>query len=86
MAKARWCAIMLVGGGKEWMFEAPRQDTPNTHGTGCTLATAIACGVALEMDLPTAVKRAHAYGPGGNPRRAPRSARQAATGLGSAQL
>jgi len=52
---------MLMGGGKEWVFESPRQDTPHTHGTGCTLATAIACGLALEMDLPGAVKRAHAY-------------------------
>jgi hydroxymethylpyrimidine/phosphomethylpyrimidine kinase len=52
---------VLMGGGKEWVFESPRQDTPNTHGTGCTLATAIACGLALEMDLPGAVKRAHAY-------------------------
>jgi hydroxymethylpyrimidine/phosphomethylpyrimidine kinase len=52
---------VLMGAGKEWVFESPRQDTPNTHGTGCTLATAIACGLALEMDLPGAVKRAHAY-------------------------
>jgi hydroxymethylpyrimidine/phosphomethylpyrimidine kinase len=52
---------VLMGGGKEWVFESPRQDTANTHGTGCTLATAIACGLALEMDLPGAVKRAHAY-------------------------
>jgi len=42
-------------------FEAPRQDTRNTHGTGCTLATAIACGVAQEFDLVEATRRAHAY-------------------------
>ncbi|HKY17420.1 MAG TPA: bifunctional hydroxymethylpyrimidine kinase/phosphomethylpyrimidine kinase, partial [Rhizomicrobium sp.] len=42
-------------------FEAPRQDTPHTHGTGCTLATAIACGLAQKMPLKDAVARAHAY-------------------------
>jgi hydroxymethylpyrimidine/phosphomethylpyrimidine kinase len=52
---------VLMGGGKEWVFESPRQDTVDTHGTGCTLATAIACGLALEMDLPGAVERAHSY-------------------------
>lgn len=52
---------VLTGGGKEWVFESPRQESPNTHGTGCTLSTAIACGLALELDLPQAVKRAHEF-------------------------
>ena len=42
-------------------FEAARQDTAHTHGTGCTLATAIACGLAQQMPLMQAVARAHAY-------------------------
>jgi len=42
-------------------FEAPRQDTRHTHGTGCTLATAIACGLAQKLPLKEAVTRAHAY-------------------------
>ena len=52
---------VLAGAGKEWIFKSPRQLTTNTHGTGYTLATAIACGLALEMDLPGAVKRAHDF-------------------------
>jgi hydroxymethylpyrimidine/phosphomethylpyrimidine kinase len=42
-------------------FEAPRQATTHLHGTGCTLATAIACGLAQQMPLKDAVARAHAY-------------------------
>jgi hydroxymethylpyrimidine/phosphomethylpyrimidine kinase len=42
-------------------FEAPRQDTRHTHGTGCTMATAIACGLAQKLPLRDAVARAHAY-------------------------
>jgi hydroxymethylpyrimidine/phosphomethylpyrimidine kinase len=42
-------------------FDAPRQDTRHTHGTGCTLATAIACGLAQGHSLVDSVGRAHAY-------------------------
>lgn len=42
-------------------FEAPRQETTHTHGTGCTLATAIACGLAQKRTLRDAVARAHTY-------------------------
>lgn len=52
----------VLWSGDEFMsFEAPRQETPHTHGTGCTLATAIACGLAQQMSLKDAVARAHAY-------------------------
>jgi hydroxymethylpyrimidine/phosphomethylpyrimidine kinase len=47
--------------GIQTVFAAPRQATRHTHGTGCTLATAIACGLAEGMNLPAAVARAHAY-------------------------
>jgi hydroxymethylpyrimidine/phosphomethylpyrimidine kinase len=52
---------MLWSGGDFIAFDAPRQDTPHTHGTGCTLATAIACGLALGHSLPDAVRRAHTF-------------------------
>ena len=52
---------VLWSGGEFVELEAPRQDTPHTHGTGCTMATAIACGLAQGMVLKDAVVRAHRY-------------------------
>lgn len=54
---------MLADGltGEVLVLEAPRIATPHTHGTGCTLATAIACGLAEGLALAPAVRRAHAY-------------------------
>jgi hydroxymethylpyrimidine/phosphomethylpyrimidine kinase len=52
---------ILWSGGEFIPFEAPRQQTRHTHGTGCTLATAIACGLAQGRDLREAVARAHVY-------------------------
>jgi hydroxymethylpyrimidine/phosphomethylpyrimidine kinase len=52
---------VLWSGGEFIDFEAPRQDTRHTHGTGCTLATAIACGLAQGLALKDAVTRAHAF-------------------------
>jgi len=43
------------------VFEDTRIDTPHTHGTGCTLASAIAVGLAQKMTLRDAVVRARAY-------------------------
>jgi hydroxymethylpyrimidine/phosphomethylpyrimidine kinase len=42
-------------------FESPRVETRSTHGTGCTLASAIATGLAQGLDLVTAIRRARAY-------------------------
>ncbi len=42
-------------------FTAPRIDTRNSHGTGCTLSTAIACGLAEGLSLPEAVERAKRF-------------------------
>ena len=42
-------------------FSAPRIDSKHTHGTGCTLASAIAAGLAQGMGLRGAVVRARAY-------------------------
>jgi hydroxymethylpyrimidine/phosphomethylpyrimidine kinase len=52
---------VLWSGGEFLPFEAPRQDTVHTHGTGCTLATAIACGLAKGQSLSDAVGRAHSF-------------------------
>ena len=43
-----------------WM-DAPRIDSANTHGTGCTLSSAIAAHLALGLDLPGAVMAARGY-------------------------
>ena len=42
-------------------FTAPRIETKNTHGTGCTLSTAIACGLAEGLSIPEAVKKAKIF-------------------------
>ena len=45
----------------ETVFEGERIDTRHTHGTGCTLASACAAGLAQRMSLESAVARAWAY-------------------------
>ena len=45
----------------ETLFEGPRIDTRHTHGTGCTLASACATGLAQGLPLTDAVARAWAY-------------------------
>lgn len=52
---------VLWTGGAFIDFDAPRQNTPHTHGTGCTMATAIACGLAQGRDVTDAVGRAHMF-------------------------
>ena len=42
-------------------FTAPRIATPNTHGTGCTFASAVAAGLARGMSAPDAVAQAKRY-------------------------
>jgi len=42
-------------------YKKSRLDTSSTHGTGCTLATAIACGLAEGVELSLAVSRARNY-------------------------
>jgi hydroxymethylpyrimidine/phosphomethylpyrimidine kinase len=42
-------------------FDAPRLDSTNTHGTGCTFAAAIAAGLARDRSLPEAIRAAKAY-------------------------
>jgi hydroxymethylpyrimidine/phosphomethylpyrimidine kinase len=52
--------ILLDGTGLH-RFTGPRVATRNTHGTGCTLSSAIAAGLAKGMDLLSAVEAAKAY-------------------------
>ena len=47
-------------GSVTW-FEGERIDTNNTHGTGCTLSSALACGLALGLPLEEAVAAAKRY-------------------------
>ncbi|MYR88166.1 bifunctional hydroxymethylpyrimidine kinase/phosphomethylpyrimidine kinase [Streptomyces sp. SID685] len=46
--------------GEHWL-RAPRHDNRHTHGTGCTLASAIASGLARGLTVPTAVTAAKEY-------------------------
>lgn len=45
----------------EIIFESPRIETKHTHGTGCTLASAIAAHIALGAAVPDAVAKARDY-------------------------
>jgi hydroxymethylpyrimidine/phosphomethylpyrimidine kinase len=52
--------VLMTPAG-ETTFEGPRIDTQHTHGTGCTLASACAAGLALGLPLTQAVAHAFAY-------------------------
>ncbi len=68
------CAVLCKGGhqlndandllwrdGTSKWFNGKRIDNPNTHGTGCTLSSAIASNLAKGYDLDTSVQKAKAY-------------------------
>ena len=52
--------LLWRGGVGKW-FRGRRIDNPNTHGTGCTLSSAIASNLAKGHDLDTSVEQAKAY-------------------------
>ena len=52
--------VLMTPAG-ETTFSGPRVETRNTHGTGCTLASACATGLAQGMTLEASVARAWAY-------------------------
>lgn len=52
---------VLVTGGTSKRFDGLRIDTRHTHGTGCTLASAVACSLAQGMGVEAAVERAREY-------------------------
>ena len=45
----------------EWIFESPRINTSSTHGTGCTLASAIAAYLAQGVSVPDSVEQGRDY-------------------------
>ncbi len=51
--------LVTAGGARVW--ESPRIATRHTHGTGCTLASAIAASLAQGQDVENAVDRARTY-------------------------
>ena len=58
---ARDADDLLYAGGRPRWFSGQRILNPNTHGTGCTLSSAIAANLAKGFDLETAVQRAKDY-------------------------
>ena len=52
--------LLYVGGENHWI-NGKRIDNPNTHGTGCTFSSAIACNLALTSDKVQAVTNAKEY-------------------------
>ncbi|MFJ7267788.1 bifunctional hydroxymethylpyrimidine kinase/phosphomethylpyrimidine kinase [Streptomyces sp. NPDC099050] len=52
---------LLTDGADERWLRAPRHDNRHTHGTGCTLASAIAAGLAKGRTVPEAVTEAKEY-------------------------
>lgn len=74
ISKEYHCAVLCKGGhsmndandllyhdGTYQWFNGKRIDNPNTHGTGCTLSSAIAANLAKGNNLETAVERAKEY-------------------------
>jgi hydroxymethylpyrimidine kinase/phosphomethylpyrimidine kinase len=51
----------LWSSGQVWLFERPRRPGPEVRGTGCALATAIACALAGGAPVETAVRQAIAW-------------------------
>lgn len=74
ISKKYGCAVLLKGGhsindandvlyqnGNIVWFKGKRINNPNTHGTGCTLSSAIASNLAKGFNLTTSVERAKSY-------------------------
>ena len=53
--------LLVARGAQPHWMRAPRIASGNTHGTGCTLSSAIASHLALGADLGEAVERARAF-------------------------
>ena len=52
--------LLYTDGSYRW-FKGKRRDNPNTHGTGCTLSSAIASNLAKGLSMEVSVERAKAY-------------------------
>lgn len=57
--------LQMAGEDGPRLFTSDKIESKNTHGTGCTLSSAIATLLALGYDMPQAVERAKAYVTGG---------------------
>lgn len=57
--------LQMTGEDEPHLFVSDKIESKNTHGTGCTLSSAIATFLALGYDMPQAVERAKAYVTGG---------------------
>jgi hydroxymethylpyrimidine/phosphomethylpyrimidine kinase len=55
------CVDLLIGPDIDVRLAAPRHPSRNTHGTGCTLSSAIAAGLAKGLGLAAAVRAAKDY-------------------------
>jgi hydroxymethylpyrimidine/phosphomethylpyrimidine kinase len=53
--------VLVTAGGRVRVWESSRIATRHTHGTGCTLASAIAAGLAQGLGIEGAVDRARTY-------------------------
>ncbi len=53
--------LLMPGAAEPVVVDGARVDTVNTHGTGCTLSSAVACNLALGASVEEAVRRAKAY-------------------------
>ncbi len=54
--------VLLTGpGGREHVYTGKRVDTGNTHGTGCTLSSAVAAFLGKGLEVAAAVARAEEY-------------------------
>ena len=53
--------VLVTAEGDVVWLRAPRVDTENAHGTGCTLSSAIACGLAQGRSVEEAVRSAKGY-------------------------
>lgn len=60
-ANSNICVDILKIGNEEIKFTSEKIKTTNTHGTGCTMSSAIASCLAIGYDLKTSVKIAHDY-------------------------
>ena len=52
---------ILLTQSEETLYSSPRLKTVHTHGTGCTLASAIAAGIAQGLEIQIATERARKY-------------------------
>lgn len=52
---------LLISKGNKYIFYSKKIDNSNTHGTGCTLSSAIACNLAMGYDMEKSIQNAKNY-------------------------